>query len=162
MLPILFPLHVRSSFGDALCAVGEQLHRILSHRHTKRGLVARSVVADLQVERVVESALQIFWQIRQLQGKLGDEVEEICVVPGGWCVGVELVEFGLLGAPRGGELGEASLDGLPVVAVGLGIPGGLEGLQLANEVVLAALQVGQLTCDLLATFGVRRVCALGP
>ncbi|WP_207935807.1 hypothetical protein [Actinomadura sp. KC216] len=55
-----------------------------------------------------------------------DEVEKVGVVIGRGRVGVEAVKLCLLGAPGGVQLSETSLDGLPVVVVGVGIAGGFE------------------------------------
>jgi hypothetical protein len=58
-----------------------------------------------------------------------------------WCGGLELGEFLGAGPVLGGQLGEAPLDALPVLLVGLGVAGVVLLLKPGDEVFLAALDI---------------------
>jgi len=80
------------------------------------------VIADLELEGVVQASLEVLGQ----PGKVKRELRQRCQQAGVGRAGMVLVlgelgEFGNLGAVIGDQLGEPVLDGLPVFAGGTGV-----------------------------------------
>jgi hypothetical protein len=85
--------------------------------------VAGPVVADLELEGVVEAALERLGQDAKRERQLWHSGQQVGVVAGmSWGGGLELGEFFGAGPVLGGQLSEAPLDALPVFLVGLGSP----------------------------------------
>jgi hypothetical protein len=97
--------------------------------------VAGPGVADLQLEGVVEAALERFGQGPERERELWHSRQQVGVVVGvSWRGGLELGEFFGVGPVLGGQLSEAPLDALPVLLVGLGLAGVVLLLKPGDEV----------------------------
>ena len=104
--------------------------------------MAGPVVADLELEGVVEAALERFGQGPERERELWHPRQQVGVVCDvSWCGGFELGEFFGAGPVLGGQLSEAPLDALPVFLVGLGVAGVVLLLKPGDEVLLAALDI---------------------
>jgi hypothetical protein len=104
--------------------------------------MAGPVIADLEVEGVVEAPLERFGQGPEDERELWHSRQQVGVIVGvSWCGGLELGEFFGAGPVLGGQLSEAPLDALPVLLVGLGIAGVVLLLKPGDEVLLAALDI---------------------
>ena len=102
--------------------------------------MAGPVVANLQLEGVVEAPLERFGQGSERE--LRHPRQQVRVVVGvSWRGGLELGEFFGAGPVLGGQFSEAPLDALPVLLVGLGVAGVVLLLKPGDEVFLAALDI---------------------
>jgi hypothetical protein len=104
--------------------------------------VAGPVVADLELEGVLEAPLERFGQGPERKRELWHSRQQVGVVWDlSWCGGFELGEFFGAGPVLGGQLCEASLNALPVLLVDLGVAGVVLLLKPGDEVFLAALDI---------------------
>jgi hypothetical protein len=124
---------------------GERWGGAAGDRDADGGLVADSVVAKLQVERVVDATLLVVGEPRYVDVAVGDVVEDRDVGPG-WRLllpvklGEELPLLALLG--HGGC--EPVLDAVAPRLVDVGVSGRLEPLELVDQVLLPAAEVFDL------------------
>ncbi|HYB46913.1 MAG TPA: hypothetical protein VED20_06065 [Streptosporangiaceae bacterium] len=120
-----------------------------------RYLVPGPVVADLELGGFIETALKRFGDVGEAQRELGQRLEQSRVPAEGGFGRVfgQPGEFGGLGAVLADQFGEPVMDGLAVLAAGVGVAGDGLGFQLGDQGPLAPLDVVDRLLQLFPAFG---------
>jgi hypothetical protein len=122
-------------------------------------LVPGAVIADLELEGVVQAPLEVLGQPAQPERELRQNGEQAGIGRAGvGLVSGELGKFAGLGAVLGDQLSEPVLDGLPVLAGGVGVvPAGVAaaglGFEFGDQGVLTPFDVADRMAEGVGALG---------